>query len=389
MSGLFAAAPFTSFGPSAYFASVDQPSVFHTAIGKSAKLRSQVRLLAPRQPGVYGMVDVHHELIYVGKAKSLRARLASYFHPRSRTPKAGRILAQTSCILWEICTGEFASLLRELELIRRWRPRFNVQGQPLRRRHTFVCLGRRPAPYAFLAADPPRTATSVYGPIPAGRRANEAIRRVNDCFQLRDCPKAVEIIFPEQGELFPQVRDAGCMRLDLGMCVGPCTGTCSRAIYHAQLQQARAFLAGSDPGPLPNLQQQMDAAAHAQHYERAAALRDRLAPLQWLAKRLERLRYARERLSFVYPVSGPDGSQTWYLVHGARTLAAIAAPTDSASKEHARQAIDAVFRTERPSWLREAYEHADGMMLVLAWFRKHPAELKRTLTPKAALALCD
>jgi hypothetical protein len=121
---------------------------------------------------------------------------------------------------------------------------------------------------------------------------------------------------------------------------------------------------------------------------RAAALRDRLAPLEWLAARLERLRYARRRLSFIYPATASDGTQTWYLIHGARTLAAVVAPTNAASKETARRAIDAAFRTECSAWLREAYEHADGMMIVLAWFRKHRAELERTLTPQQALARC-
>src|SRR5262249_27057960 len=153
MSCLFPSVVFTTFGPSAYLPGMEESRATCTDSGKSARLRTQVRLLAPRQPGVYGMVDAHHELIYVGKANNLRARLCSYFRPRSRPPKAGKILAQTSRVLWETCSGEFPSLLRELELIRRWRPRFNVQGQPLRRRHTFVCIGRKPAPYAFLAAD--------------------------------------------------------------------------------------------------------------------------------------------------------------------------------------------------------------------------------------------
>ncbi len=399
MTGLFPPGLFVDFGPSAYFTDPAVSRTSHTADGKVGKLRRQVRLLAPRQPGVYGMIDAHHELIYVGKAKSLRTRLLSYFRPRSRGRKAGKIIAHARRILWEVCPGEFASLLRELELIRRWRPRCNVQGQPLRRRQTFVCLGRRPAPNAFLAAAPPRTAASVFGPIPAGRWAAEAVRRLNDCFRLRDCPQAIEMIFPDQRELFvgettciaPESATQpalGCLRLDLGTCLGPCTGTCTRDAYLRQLQAARAFLAGTDPGPLPMLQQQMAEAAQAQNYERAAAVRDRLAPLEWLASRLERLRYARQRLSFVYPVAGADGTQTWYLIHGARTLASLAAPTDAASKEHARRAIESAFR-ERASGLREAYEHADGMMLVLAWFRKHREELKRTLTPAQALAMCD
>jgi excinuclease ABC subunit C len=389
MSELFAKTPFSTFGPSAYLsttAPVNQ--VTRTPSAKSAKLRAQVRLLAPRQPAVYGMIDCHDELIYIGKAKNLRARLLSYFRPRSRPRKVGKIISHAAAILWEVCPGEFASLLRELELIRRWRPRFNVQGQPLRRRQTFLCLGRSPAPYAFLAVNPPHTAISVYGPIPAGDRAAEAVRRLNDCFQLRDCPQSIEMVFPDQGELFPPVRPAGCPRLDLGSCLGPCTGTCSRDTYQTQVQQARDFLNGKSPGPLSTLARQMQDAATAQQYERAAALRDRLAPLQWLKGRLERLRYARQKMSFVYPVAGRDGGQTWYLIHGARVLAALPAPKDATGKERARTAIEAAFRDGRAPWLREAYEHADGMMLVLAWFRKHPEEMQRTMTPEEALAAC-
>jgi excinuclease ABC subunit C len=388
MSGLFAPIPFAGFGPSAYLPASATARVCRATPGRAGKLRTQVRLLAPRQPGVYGMIDGHHELTYVGKAKNLRARLLSYFRSRSRPPKAGNIVAQTITIIWEVVPSEFASLLRELELIRRWRPRFNVEGQPLRRRQTFICLGRAPAPYAFLAANPPRTAGCVFGPIPAGERAAEAVRRVNDYFQLRDCPRSIDMVFREQGKLFLQVLPAGCLRLELGTCLGPCTGTCSRQSYQARLEQARDFLRGGNAGPIRILQQQMNEAAATQQYERAAALRDRLAPLQWLASRLERLRDARQRMSFIYPVAAANGTQTWYLIHGARALTAVPAPTDPASKERAQRAIEVAFGDNGAALLREAHEHADGMMRVLAWFRKHPEEHWRTMTPAEALAVC-
>src|SRR5206468_7403517 len=140
------------------------------------------------------MIDKPGELLYVGKAKCLRARLLSYFRTRSRDPKAGRILQHARSIAWEIVPSEFAALLRELELIRRWQPRFNVKGQPRRRRRTYLCLGRRPAPHAFLSARPPATALVRFGPVPAGHRAGEAVRRVNDWFRLRDCPQAQPMV---------------------------------------------------------------------------------------------------------------------------------------------------------------------------------------------------
>src|SRR5262249_32652426 len=159
------------------------------------------------------------------------ARLLSYFRPNSRDPKAGRILDQTRVLVWETAPSEFAALLRELELIRRWQPRFNVQGQPRRRRRVYVCLGRRPAPYAFLAPRPASTVLAGFGPVPSGERAREAVRRVNDWYGLRDCPQAQEMVFAEQKELFPVLRAAGCLRHEIGTCLGPCAAACTQAAY--------------------------------------------------------------------------------------------------------------------------------------------------------------
>ncbi len=173
------------FGSCALSAGPQSPKLHIVNGRRSSQLRSEIRRLCPRKPGVYGMLDRHGELIYIGKAKSLRGRLLSYFRHKSRDPKAARILRHTGSIAWEINPNEFAALHRELELIRRWRPRLNVQGQPQRRRFTFVCLGRPPAPYLFLARRPPASTLACFGPIPLGLRAREAVRRLNDWFQLR------------------------------------------------------------------------------------------------------------------------------------------------------------------------------------------------------------
>src|ERR1700712_1456509 len=136
---LFHDGKFLDFGPSSCHAGGSPCSFTRIEGARPALLRAEVRLLAPNRPGVYGMLDKDEQLIYVGKAKNLRARLQSYFRKKGRPPKAGRIIAHAQNIMWEVVPGEFASLLRELELIRRWRPRYNVQGQPLRRRLAFVC----------------------------------------------------------------------------------------------------------------------------------------------------------------------------------------------------------------------------------------------------------
>ena len=221
MTGLFARHVFTGFGPNRLFPEAT-PAVTAIHGQRTSRMRDRVRKDCPRLPGVYGMADRRGELIYVGKAKNLRARLLSYFRPNSREPKAGHILHETRLLAWEVDTSEFAALLRELELIRRWQPRFNVQGQPRRARRVYVCLGRQPAPYAFLAARPASTAQVVYGPVPAGRTAREAVRRINDWYRLRDCPQAQTMAFADQNELFPMIRAAGCIRHDIASCLAPC-----------------------------------------------------------------------------------------------------------------------------------------------------------------------
>src|SRR6516225_1867557 len=151
MPQLFHEGKFLDFGPSKLLPAGGLCRAARVEGIRPAQLRGQLRLLAPNKPGVYGILDQDEQLIYVGKAKNLRTRLHSYFRRKGRPPKARKIVQEAKSIVWEIVPSEFASLLRELELIRLWRPRWNVQGQPLRRRLTFVCLGRAPAPYVFLS----------------------------------------------------------------------------------------------------------------------------------------------------------------------------------------------------------------------------------------------
>jgi excinuclease ABC subunit C len=350
-------------------------------------LRAGVRAECPRRPGVYGMLDATGQLIYVGKARSLRARLLSYFRPNSRDAKAGRILRHTRTLLWEFAPSEFAALLRELELIRRWRPRFNVQGQPHRHRHTYVCVGRRPAPYVFLSSRPAANVLGCFGPVPAGQRAREAVRRINDGFALRDCPQKQAMIFADQGELFPEPRAAGCIRHEIGTCLGPCAAACTRAAYAARVAEARAFLEGKADPLTPPLERDMAAAAAALAFERAADFRDRLQVLQWLRGHLERLRRVRDDQSLVYPVPGAEAGEVWYLIHQGRVTAARPAPSAETAARTAAM-IEALYRRRLPPGAALAGNEVDGVLLVAAWFRKYPEERARVLAPEQALALC-
>lgn len=342
-------------------------------------LRAGVRTDAPRLPGVYGMLDRGGQLIYVGKAKSLRARLMSYFRVKSRDPKAGRIIRHSQSIVWESMPDEFGALVRELELIRRFRPRFNVQGMPNYRRYIYVCLGRAPAPYAFATREPTGKELAVYGPFIGAPRARDAARRLNDAFRLRDCSQRQKMRFAEQRDLFDLELAPGCLRYDIGTCLGPCAGFCSRSGYFEKVQSVKSFLEGVDRRVLHDLESEMLAASAAQAYERAMAVRDKLADLRWLTDRLVWLRHARLEHSYIYPLTGPEDRTVWYLIDKGLVRGAVFQPVDRASRTRVGRLIKKVYSDPTECGTIMPKGQVDSVLLVAAWFRKRPEEKSRCI----------
>jgi excinuclease ABC subunit C len=239
-----------------------------------------------------------------------------------------------------------------------------------------VCIGRRPAAYAFTAAKPPATATAAFGPVPGARKAREAVRRLNDWFRLRDCPQKQTMVFADQKELFPIALAPGCIRHEIGQCLAPCAAACTRAEYAFHVEAAVDSLNGKDHTPVEHLQREMTAAATALQFERAAVLRDRLDALEWLAKHLERLRQA-VRHSFIYPVASDEGRTTWYLIRDGRVRAALPAPTNDEERQAVRWKLEEVYQGGPSMGGLPGLNEVDGVLLVAGWFRRHREERTR------------
>lgn len=383
---LFPADPADGFGPS-LFRPADHAVVGRGIKGaRPARLLRGVKELAPKLPGVYGMVDGRGRVVYVGKAKSLRCRLLSYFRENSRAPKAGKILGHTRLLVWEEATDEFAALLRELELIQRLRPKFNVLGVPGHQRYHYLCLGKAPAPYLHVGK-PGKGTLAAYGPLVSRDRTHDAARRLNDWFKLRDCPETVPLGFADQAELFDDDRGARCLRYEIGNCLGPCTRACGGADYAASVKAAKAFLDGRDLSLLDTLRQMMTAAATAFEFERAGAIRDRLQVLELLDNRLLLLRRARTKNSFVYPLAGPDGGERWYLIHRGQVRAVAAAPACDETRTRVADLVRTTFAAGSPPDVLSGGA-VDSVLLVSSWLRKHAAEKGKLLTAAQALRQC-
>lgn len=346
-------------------------------------LRRQVRELVPRDPGVYGMVDLKGRLIYVGKSKVLRNRLLSYFLPGNEEDKSGRIVQSTVGIVWETQPSEFAALVREQSLIRQFRPRFNSQGVPRRQQQVFVCLGRGPAEQFYVARRYDASARYVLGPLSGAGRAGRAVDVLNRLFRLRDCSSRQTCSFTDQLQLFEIELRPGCLRLEIGSCLGPCVGACSRNEYESSIENAQAFLAGEGASAIESLQASMRDAAENRHFEQALRIQEDLQVVQWLSYRAADVAMARERYSFVYPVLGslnPAKRTVWYLIRHGMIEGAIAAPLNSDQWVAASRIVGQWWT--QPDLVGSPFSsRAETLALVASWFRKHPGELKRTFAP--------
>jgi len=227
-------------------------------------IREVVKTLRP-VPGVYRMLDARGDVLYVGKARSLKARVANYTQVNQLTNRLQRMVSQ--CRSMEIVTtnSEAEALLLEAQLIKRYRPPFNVL---LRDDKSFPFILLR-ADHAFPRIHKHRGARrakgNYYGPFASAGSVNTTLNALEKLFLLRSCTDS-----------FFNNRDRPCLLYQIKRCSAPCVGRISEEDYAALVAQAKDFLAGKSSKVQADLERQMAKAAEDLDFETAAILRDRL-----------------------------------------------------------------------------------------------------------------
>lgn len=344
-------------------------------------LREQVRASARNRPGIYRMLGEDGQVLYIGKSKQVRTRLLSYFRAREGE-KAYRIVRESRGVAWDYEPNEFAALLRELQLIKRHRPRFNVRHKR-DGSYSFLKLSGGAAPRLAVVRQVADDAATYYGPFRGGRRISEAVRELNDVLGLRDCRMDTPIHFSDQRDLFFVDRAPRCHRHEVQLCCGPCAAQCTREEYMVRVGMARSFLAGDADEPLRWLEARMERAAQRWEFEYAARLRDRTRRLERLRDDFSRLRDALDGLSFIYTVPGVDGDDRVYLVRRGTVRAEMAVPRTARERRALRRLADEVFGAPEPTAALVTKHQVDEILLVDHWFRFRPDERERTRAHEA------
>ena len=344
---------------------------------KVAALRESVRERAENRPGVYRMHGEGDQVLYVGKSIRVRTRLLSYFRAK-KGEKAFDLVRETQRIEFDYIPNEFGALVREMRLIQRWRPPFNVQHKR-KRPYAFVKLTREPAPRLLPVREVNGDGAQYYGPFPAVARLRDAARGLSQMLGLRDCAGATPIHFEDQTELFAIGRTPQCLRADLGTCLGPCAGRTSSVSYQRRVDTAKRFLEGDDLTPVEALRERMRAAAERKEFEYAATLRDRAEALLEFRDQLTTFRGFVNQLSFVYKIPGKDGEDRIYLIRQGRVQEDHPVPRNRAERDFTNQRVQEVYGAARlPLTALEPLVAAE-ILLVAKWFRLNPAERGRTI----------
>ncbi|GMR12506.1 MAG: hypothetical protein BMS9Abin29_0695 [Gemmatimonadota bacterium] len=347
-------------------------------------LREFVRTYAENRPGVYQMLGEDGHRLYVGKSVHVRNRLLSYF-TASPEEKASKLIREANRIRWEYVPNEFAALVREMKLIQRWRPRFNVQHKR-KRAYAFVKITAERAPRLVPVTRVLADGSTYFGPFPAVGAVTQIVRELAHAMGLRDCPSATPVSFGDQLEIFPEGRLPLCMRADLGSCLAPCCGRTTSKAYLNKVRATRRFLEGASDAPLRDLETQMEEASGRMDFEYAALLRDRLERLGTFRTQLAAFRGRVESLSFVYRVPGFNGDDRIYLIRRGRIREALPLPTTSVQRSRTGEAVERVFSSSEKDLVALRPLEAAEILLVARWFKLNPKELKRTTSPKKWLA---
>lgn len=363
------------------------------------QLRALVREGVENRPGVYRMLGPTGTVIYVGQSRVLRTRLLSYFRAKGRRNKAARILRHAFHIEWEYTNTEFGALLRELRLIKQYRPHFNTMMVMDEWPRAYVALtgGSVPGLRVVARSDEP-SAVALFGPFRRVARLRDAVRALAEATALRDCTledtvrgtgagRGSALWFAADPTTKPRgsarSRAPGCLRHDLGTCAGPCIGAGHPLPYRKAADDVRLFLDGLSDAPVRLLETAMQQAADALAFEKAGVLRDRLELVRWLHERVQHFHANVDRLTFRYHAFGHAEAEWVYLIRRGTVRAEVRAPRTDEERAVFDALVTRVYEGADPGGADVPTHDLDEFYLVASWFRRRPEERKRAKSPRS------
>ena len=225
----------------------------------------------PGKPGVYRMLSVKQDVLYVGKAKNLKNRVSSYAAGRGHSNRITRMIAETHEMEFVVTATETEALLLEANLIKQLKPRYNVLLRDDKSFPYILLAQDHKAPQILKHRGARKRKGAYFGPFASAGAVNQTLNTLQKAFLLRSCSDSVY-----------DARTRPCLLHQIKRCSAPCVGLIEPESYETLVGEARAFLTGSSSAIQRSLSTQMEAASTALDFERAAILRDRIRALSYI-----------------------------------------------------------------------------------------------------------
>jgi len=235
---------------------------------KGVQVISGIVKRLPMGPGVYRMIDENGDVLYVGKARSLKKRVTSYTRLQGQSNRIMRMIMATASMEFVVTRTEAEALLLEANLIKRLRPRFNVLLRDDKSFPYILITGDHEAPAIVKHRGARKRKGDYFGPFASAGAVDRTINALQKAFLIRNC-----------SDSYYENRSRPCLLFQIKRCAGPCTGEIGLEDYAGLVAEARAFLSGRSQLVKQELAAQMETASETLDFERAAIYRDRLAAL--------------------------------------------------------------------------------------------------------------
>ena len=226
--------------------------------------------LLPESSGVYVMLNEENNVIYVGKAKVLKNRVRQYFHGGKKPEKVMAMVANIADFYYIITSSEIDALSLENNLIKKYKPRYNILLKDDKTYPYIKVNLKDPFPTFSVTRKFLRDGAKYFGPFMGGVSASQTLEIINSAFMLRSCSLKID----------PQKPKKECLNYHIGKCLSPCSGRCSKDEYRQRVENALDFLSGNDDEVEKILQEKMIKFSSLQEFELAISYRDKLQMLE-------------------------------------------------------------------------------------------------------------
>lgn len=224
------------------------------------------------QPGVYRMMHSDGNILYVGKAKSLKKRVSSYFNRSNISARIKQMMQQVSAIEVTVTNTEAEALLLENNLIKEHRPKYNILLRD-DKTYPYILLSRHEFPSLSFYRGSKKTKGEYFGPYASVGAVRETLNLLQKTFKVRQC-----------SESYYRNRSRPCLQYQIERCTAPCVNLVSKQIYAKDVDYARKFLQGKSEQVIDHLVEEMETAANNLEYEYAAKLRDQIDALRQVSQ---------------------------------------------------------------------------------------------------------